>query len=79
MILPSGLFLNLDNCFYVPALTKNTIYVSYLNKKGFHLNFRNNGCSIMLNDVFYASGTLSNGIFILDVSNPILNVKDNTR
>ena len=34
--LPSGLCLNLDNCFYVPALTQNIIYVSYLNKKGFH-------------------------------------------
>ena len=28
---------------------------------------------------FYAGGTLSNGIYILDVSNPILNVNDNKR
>ena len=41
---------------------KNIIYVSYLNKKGFHLNFSNNGFYIMLNDVFYAGGTLRNGI-----------------
>ena len=33
--LPNGLCLNLDNCFYVPALTHNIIYVSCLNKKGF--------------------------------------------
>ena len=45
-----GLRLNLDDCFYVPALTKNIIYV--LNKKGFHLNFSNNSCSMVLNDVF---------------------------
>ena len=55
------------------------ILVSYLNKKGFHLNFCDNGCYIMLNDVFYASGTLSNGIYILDMSNPILNINDNKR
>ena len=50
--LPSRLCLNLDNFFYVPTLTKNIIYISCLNKKGFHLNFCNNGCYIMLNDVF---------------------------
>ena len=51
--LPSGLCLNLDSFFYVSGSTKNIIYVSYLNKKEFHLNFSNNGCYIMLNDVFY--------------------------
>ena len=35
--LPSGLCLNLDNCFYVSSLTKNIIFVSCLKKKGFHL------------------------------------------
>ena len=41
--LTSGLVLNLDDCYYALALTKNIIYVSYLNKKDFHLTFRNNG------------------------------------
>ena len=59
--LPNVLLLNLDECYYVPALTKNIIFVSHLNKKGFHLTFSNNGCSIMLNDVLYARGTLYNG------------------
>ena len=68
LYLPSGLCLNLDDCFYVPSLTQNIIYVSCLNKKGFHLNFSNNSCSIMLND--YWGGTLSNGFYILDMSNP---------
>ena len=30
-------------------------------------------------DVFYAGGTLSNEIYILDMSNPILNVNDNKK
>ena len=60
-------------------LTKNIISVSCLNKKGFHLNFCDNSCYIMLNDVFYAGGTLSNGISILDMSNPILNINDSKR
>ena len=33
----------------------------------------------MLNDVFYVGGTLSNGIYILDMLNPILNANDNKR
>ena len=75
----SGFFLYLYNCFCVPTLTKNIIYVSCLNKKGFHLNFCDSSCYIMLNDVFYTGGTLSNGIYILDMSNPILNINDNKR
>ena len=63
----------------MPALTKNIIPVSCLNKRGFHLNFFDNSCCIMLNDVFYADGTLSNGIYILDMSNPILNISDSKR
>ena len=57
LTLPSRLTLNFDDCYYVSALTNNIIYVSYLNKKGFHLTFSNNGCSIMFNRVLYAIGT----------------------
>ena len=68
-----------DLCYYVPALTKNIIFVSSLNKDGFLLAFSNNCCSIMLNGILYANGTLCNGIYILDMSNPILNINDNKR
>ena len=75
--LPSRLILSLEDCYYVPALTKNIVSISSLNKKRFPLTFSNNGCSIMLNDVFYAYGTLCNGIYILDMSNPIVISHDN--
>ena len=32
-----------------------------------------------MNDILYAGSTLSNGIYILDMSNQILNVNDNKR
>ena len=72
MTLPSGLILYLEDCYYVLALTKSIIYISSLNKKGLiHLKLSNYSCFIMLNNVFYDYGTLCNGIYILDMSNPI--------
>ena len=76
LTLPNGLILSLENFYYVLALAKNIASISSLNKKGFHLTFSNNRCSIMLNDVFYSFGTLCNGIYTLDMPNPILIVHD---
>ena len=77
--LPSGVLLNLEDCYYVPALTKKIVSVLALIIKGFHLTFSDNCCSIMFNDVLYANGMLNNGIYILDMSNPILTIHDNKR
>ena len=74
LTLPQGFVLSLDDCYYVPALIKNIISISSWTKNGFHLTFSNNDCSIMLNDGFYAYSTLCNGIYILDMSNPMLTV-----
>ena len=71
--------LNLEDCYYVPTLTKNIVSVYALIKKGFHLTLSDNCCSIMLNNVIYANGTLNNGIYILDMSNLILTIHDNKR
>lgn len=72
--LPFRLVLNLDNHFYVPTFTKNIIFVSCLSIGGYHLSFRDNSCSIMLNKILYASGTLNNEIYILDMSSQIMTI-----
>ena len=51
--LPSGLILSLENCYYVPTMSRNIIYVSFLDKIGFEFIIRNNKCSIYHDDVFY--------------------------
>ena len=71
--LPSGLVLELDECCYVPALTKNIISVSCFDKKGFSF-IKNKCCSVYLNDMFYCSAPLMNGLYILDLENPIYNI-----
>ena len=35
LTLPSGLILNLENCYYVPIMCRNIISISYFDKKGF--------------------------------------------
>ena len=77
--LPSGLRLILEDCFYVLAITKNIVSISSLIIRGFHLTFNNKCCTIMLNDVLYANGTLNNGIYMLDMSGPILPIHENKR
>ena len=44
LTLPSGVIFLLDDCFYVPVLAKNIIYVFYLNRQSFYLTFSNNSC-----------------------------------
>ena len=58
--LPSGLGLCLEDCYYVPSLTKNIISISCLDKIGFEIIIKNNCCSFYLNNVFYGSAQLIN-------------------
>ena len=74
LTLPSGLIIQLENCFYVPAISRNIISVSCLDKLGFSFIIKNNCCSIYLNDIFYATAQMSNGLYILDLEMPIYNI-----
>ena len=51
--LPSGLVLNLNHCFLVPALSMKTVSGSRLMQDGYSFKFENNGCSIYMRDMFY--------------------------
>ncbi|KAL8127555.1 hypothetical protein AgCh_014458 [Apium graveolens] len=49
--LPTGLVLELDNCFYMPAISKNIISVSCLDKKDTHVyNINNDNKRIKMKD-----------------------------
>jgi hypothetical protein len=66
LIFPSGLVLELNNCFYIPAMSRNNISVSYLDFNGFEFVIWNNICSINKNDIFYGDASLLNGLYILN-------------
>ena len=70
LLFPSGLVLELDNCYYVLAMSRNIISISCLDMVGFSLIIQNNTCSIYYDDIFYGDAHLSNGLYILNHDNP---------
>ncbi|CAN0919967.1 hypothetical protein LINGRAHAP2_LOCUS31763, partial [Linum grandiflorum] len=72
--LRSGLVLELNNCYYVPALTKNIISESVLDSEGYSILIGNNHCSINKNGVFYANAVLMNDLYYLDLSRFVYNI-----
>jgi hypothetical protein len=68
LLLPSGLVLELNNCYCIPALCKNIISSSYLEEvDGYEIIIKNKHCSIYYNGIFYAHCPLVNGLYVLDL------------
>ena len=74
LALPSSLSLILKDCYFVPSITKNIISISCLDKYGFSFIIKDNCCSIYLNDMFYASVQMVNGLYVLNLDMPIYNI-----
>ena len=53
--LPSGLVLDLNNCYLVPALSLNIISGSCLMRDSYSFKSENNGCPIYMNNIFVES------------------------
>jgi hypothetical protein len=75
--LPSGLVLNLNNCYLVPTLSMNIIYGSCLLRDGYSFKSKNNGCSIYMSNIFHGHAPVVNGLFLLnlDSSTDIHNIE----
>ena len=52
LTLPNGLVFQLKNCYYVPAVSRKIISVSYLDVDGFHFIIKINIFSIYNADIF---------------------------
>ena len=77
--LASGHSLVLDTCYYVPSIIKNIISISCLNKLVYNFLFKNNSCSIYMNDEIIGNGILTNDLFIIDVRSTIINMDVNVK
>ena len=74
LILPSELVLSLDSCYYVPALSRNIISISVLDRCGFSFAIKKNVCSIYRNDLCYGIAHGANGLYTLDMQSPVYNL-----
>jgi len=74
--LPSGLVLKLNNCYCIPALSKNIISSSCLEEvDGYEIVIKNKRCSIYFNNILYAHCPLMNGLYVLDLEDkPVYNI-----
>ena len=66
--LPSGDYLSLEECHYVPSIVKNIISVSCLDKMGYNLIIKDKCCSIYLESKLIVTAPLVNGLYLIDVS-----------
>nr|GEX12428.1 retrotransposon protein, putative, Ty1-copia subclass [Tanacetum cinerariifolium] len=71
LVLPSGLVLKLNNCYYAPSIIRGVISLSCLLDLGFHHTIASNGISISLNGIFYFSAISVNGVFEIDMNNNV--------
>src|SRR6266536_869873 len=65
--LTSGLVLDLNNCYLVPALSMNIISGSSLMPNGYSFKSENNGYSIYMSNIFYGHAPSKNGLFLLNL------------
>src|SRR3954465_11769246 len=65
--LSSGFIMELNNCYYVPVLSRNIISASCLMRQGYESNIKNNGCSLYLDDMFHGFAPVQDGLFILNL------------
>ena len=68
LTLPSGLFFQLKNYYYMPAMSRNIISVSCLDVDGFHFIIKNNIFFIYNTDIFYRNAHLANGLYVLNLN-----------
>src|SRR3954466_5861441 len=65
--LPSGLVLDLNNCYLVPALSMNIISGSCLMRDGYSFKYENNGYSIYMSNILYGHAPLMSDLFLLNL------------
>ncbi|KAJ9557822.1 hypothetical protein OSB04_012436 [Centaurea solstitialis] len=61
--LPSGLVLELDNCYYIPNMIKNVLSFDLLVDQGFYYKYDYKMISVFKNNIFYFKATPVNGLY----------------
>jgi hypothetical protein len=73
--LPTGRILELRNCFFVPALSRNLISISALCRTGFKFIFDRYGCSFSFKDELFGTGILNDDLYFVNTLIEVYNVE----
>jgi hypothetical protein len=71
--LPSGLVLELNNCYFVHALNENIIFASCLEDDGFKFVIKNKCCSVFMNGMYYGRCPIVNWLYVLNLEETEIN------
>ncbi|VFQ62999.1 unnamed protein product [Cuscuta campestris] len=66
--------LELNDCLYVPAISRNIISVSCLDKSGFIISIKDKSLSVYRKNVSYANANMTNELYVLDLDMPVYNI-----
>ncbi|KAJ9558658.1 hypothetical protein OSB04_013272 [Centaurea solstitialis] len=80
--LPSGLVLELDNCYYIPNMIKNVLSFDLLVDQGFYYKYDYKMLSVFKNNIFYFKATPVNGLYTVnlqDNSNEIYHISKRSK
>ncbi|KAJ9542825.1 hypothetical protein OSB04_029331 [Centaurea solstitialis] len=65
--LPSGLVLELENCYYIPNMIKNVLSFDLLVDQGFYYKYDYKMISVFKNNIFYFKATPVNGLYTVNL------------
>nr|GFC24831.1 hypothetical protein [Tanacetum cinerariifolium] len=77
LVLPSGLVMKLNNCYYAASIVRGVVSLSCLLDLGFHHTIASNGIFVSLNGIFYFSAISVNGVFEIDMNNNVFKNNNN--
>ncbi|GKE68019.1 hypothetical protein Tco_1526091 [Tanacetum coccineum] len=69
LILPSGLIIVLDNCYFATTVTRGVVSISCLVNNSYIHTFMNYGISVSKDNVFYFNAIPRDGIYEIDMHN----------
>nr|GEW66855.1 hypothetical protein [Tanacetum cinerariifolium] len=74
LVLPSGLIVILDNCYFAPTITRDVVSISCLVNNSYIHTFMNYVIYVLKDNVFYLNAILRDGIYEIDMHNLYPNV-----
>jgi hypothetical protein len=75
--LPSRFLLKLKNSYFIPYISRNIIYISLLYLDDYHIELKDKYCS--LDNIDFGSVHLLNNLYILDIENHVLTLKNSKK